>query len=247
MENKILTKMHYSEYVDLFKYDEGISCHPYIDACNASIIYRLLEAIGLDGNPKKVLDAGAGSGQVVRLLQGIPFLQIDACDIDTEAKRFFKDNPETANVPYYDWDIVNDTFDKYYDAIIIRGVYHHISKSDRAKMLENLCRQAKIVINADEGILEYDTPEQRLQHCDVWYGYVIGEAKRRKLSGLAEMEIEYLGHEKLNTADDGGDYKESPAELIKDAEQVSLKVPILDRLGNWEKHKGGFYTSVIHE
>jgi len=237
--------MYYSEYVDLFKYDVGISCHPYIDACNASIIYRLLETIGLDGSPKKVLDAGAGSGQVVRLLQGIPFLQIDACDIDPEAKKFFKDNPETIDVPYYDWDIANDSFGKYYDAIIIRGVYHHIPKSDRSKVLENLCRQAKVVINADEGILEYSTPEQRLQHCDVWYGYVINEAKRRGLKGLIEMEMDYWEHEKLNTADDGGDYKESPAEMIKDAEQIGLKVPILDRFGNWRENKGGFYTALI--
>ena len=237
--------MHYSEYVDLFKYDEGISCHPYIDACNSSIIFRLLEAVGLDGSPKKVLDAGAGSGQVVRLLQGIPFLKVDACDIDTEAKKFFKDNPETAEIPYYDWDIVNDKFDKYYDAIIIRGVYHHIAKKDRAKMLANLCNHAKVVINADEGILEYSSQTERLQHCDVWYGYVIGEAKRRKLSGLAEMETEYLGHEKLNTADDGGDYKESPTDLVSDAKQVGLQVPIIDRLGKWDKHKGGFYTAVI--
>ena len=56
--------IRYSEYVDLFKYDEGISCHPYIDACNGSIIYRLLESIGFDGQKKRVLDAGAGSGQI---------------------------------------------------------------------------------------------------------------------------------------------------------------------------------------
>lgn len=234
--------MHYSEYVNLFKYDEGISCHPYIDACNSSIIYRLLESIGFDDKPKRVLDAGAGSGQVSRLLQGIPNLEIDACDIDPEAKKFFKDNPETAHIPYYDWDIVNETFDKYYDAIIIRGVYHHIPKSQRAKLLSNLCRQAKIVINADEGILEYKDEEERLEHCKVWYGYVINEAKRRLLQGLMEMETEYFEHEKLNTADDGGDLKESPQIFINEAEKAGLKIISKDILGNWNKLKGGFYT-----
>jgi SAM-dependent methyltransferase len=237
--------MHYSEYVDLFKYDEGISSHPYIDACNASIFYRLLEAIGIDGKTKRVLDAGAGSGQVTRLLQGIPFLEIDACDIDLGAKKFFLDNPETANIPYHEWDIVNDKFDKHYDAIIIRGVYHHIPKSQRPVLLANLSKQSDTLINADEGILEYSNQSQRIEHCDKWYGYVIGEAKRRKLSGLVQMENEYLQHEKLNTADDGGDYKESPSDFIADANQAGLKVTTIDRLGNWEKHKGGFYTTVI--
>lgn len=239
--------MHYSEYVNLFKYDEGISCHPYIDACNSSIIYRLLESIGFDKRHKKVLDAGAGSGQVCRLLQGIPNLEIDACDIDPEANQFFKDNPETAHIPYYNWDIVNGTFDKYYDAIIIRGVYHHIPKSHRVKLLSNLCRQAKIVINADEGILEYKNEEQRLEHCRVWYGYVIEEAKRRYLQGLVEMETEYFEHEKLNTADDGGDLKESPQVFLNEVECAGLKILNQDILGNWNELKGGFYTITISE
>lgn len=237
--------MHYSEYVDLFNYDEGISCHPYIDACNSSIIYRLLEAIGFDGQTKKVLDAGAGSGQISRLLQGIPNLEIEACDIDPEAKKFFQDNPETATIPYHTWDIVNGQFDKYYDAIIIRGVYHHIPKSQRVQLLKNLCRQGKVVINADEGILEYESEEQRLDHCKYWYGYVISEAKRRKLTGLVEMETEYYEHEKLNTADDGGDLKESPQILLDEIKEGGLILKSIDRLGNWNKLKGGFYTTVI--
>lgn len=237
--------MYYSDYVDLFLYDQSISCHPYIDACNSSIIYRLLQNIGMDGNPKRVLDAGAGSGQVVRLLKGIPFLEIDACDIDTEAKRFFKDNPETADISYYEWNVINDKFDKYYDAIIIRGVYHHIPKAERGKMLVNLCSQANIVINADEGIMEYKTPEERIEHCKRWYSYVISEAERRKLNDLVKMETENWGHEEFNTADDGGDFKESPTDLIRDAEESGLTISSIDRLGRWDELKGGFYTAVI--
>jgi SAM-dependent methyltransferase len=205
----------------------------------------LLENLGSEGNPKTVLDAGAGSGQVVRLLRGIPFLEIDACDIDAEAKQFFEDNPETADVPYYQWDIVEDKFNKQYDAIVIRGVYHHIPKAERASMLSNLCSQTTVLINADEGILEYSSPAERLAHCEEWYGYVIHEARRRKLTELAEMECENLRHEHLNTADDGGDYKESPTHLIEDATNAGLKVLTLDRLGKWNELKGGFYTAVI--
>jgi SAM-dependent methyltransferase len=204
-----------------------------------------LQNVGWDGSPKRVLDAGAGSGQVVRLLKGIPFLEIEACDIDAEAQKFFKDNPETADVPYYEWNIVDDKFNKYYDAIIIRGVYHHIPRVERVRMLSNLCSQASILINADEGILEYETPQERIEHCEKWYGYVIRESKRRKLTELAEMETENLKHEKLDTADDGGDFKESPTVLIRDVEEAKLRVSSLDRLGRWNELKGGFYTAVI--
>lgn len=245
MDSTTLHYSHYSDVVDLFLYDQGISSHPYIDSCNASIIYRLLEGLERDGAPKRVLDAGSGSGQVVRLLKGIPFLEIEACDIDSEAQNFFKANPETADVPYYQWDIVKDTFGKSYDAIIIRGVYHHIPKNDRARMLINLCEQGRIVINADEGILEYASLAERAAHCDEWYGYVIREAERRKLYDLAEMERENLRHERLNTADDGGDYKESPEHLLQDITNARLRLRSLDRLGKWNELKGGFYTAVI--
>lgn len=238
-------KKVYSEYVDLFTYDQAISCHPYIDACNASIIARLLENVGFDEKPKRVLDAGSGSGQVARLLGGIPLIEVEACDVDEEARRFFIENPETADIPYHLWDIVHDNFGTYYDAIIIRGVYHHLAKGERAVALQNLAKQGKVVINADEGILEYETPEQRVAHCDSWYGYVIGEARRRKLFGLAELEADYLRHEKLNTADDGGDFKESPREFVEDARLAGLQVKSLDRFGNWERLKGGFYTAVV--
>lgn len=237
--------MHYSEYVNLFHYDQAISCHPYIEACNASIIFRLLENIGLNGKQKFVLDAGSGTGQIARLLKGIPNIEVEACDIDKEAIDFFKANPETRDIPYYEWDVINDKFNKKYDAIIIRGVYHHVGKADRSKLLKNLCEQSNVVINADEGILEYHNEMQRLDHCNKWYGYVIGEAVRRGLTELAEMESAYWQHEKLNTADDGGDLKESPTIFIKEAEQAGLKVKSIDRLGNWKKLKGGFYTAVI--
>jgi SAM-dependent methyltransferase len=238
-------RSHYSETVDLFLYDQGISSHPYIDGCNASIIYRLLENLPRDGQRKSVLDAGAGSGQVIRLLQGIPFLQIEACDIDIEAKRFFQENPETADVPYHEWDIVKDKFYRFYDAIIIRGVYHHIPKNDRPRMLANLCSQARFLVNADEGILEYATSHERLAHCEEWYGYVIREAERRGLKELAEMERANLQHERLNSADDGGDYKESPTHMRDDAAEAGCSIVSLDRLGNWDRLKGGFYTAVI--
>ena len=61
------------------------------------------------------------------------------------------------------------------------------------------------------------------------------------------METEYFEHEKLNTADDGGDLKESPQILLDEIKEGGLKLISIDRLGNWEKLKGGFYTSTIQK
>ena len=55
----------------------------------------------------------------------------------------------------------------------------------------------------------------------------------------------YYEHEKLNTADDGGDLKESPQILLDEIKEGGLILKSIDKLGNWNKHKGGFYTIVL--
>lgn len=238
-------KIHYSDYTtDLFEYDFSIASHVLIDACNASIIHRLVE--NLDFLKELwVLDAGCGTGQVARLLSGIKGINVEACDFDPAIEKYFKANPETKTIPYYHCDIINEKLPRKYDAIILRGVFHHIAKDERPKLIKNLYEQTNLLISADEGILEYENEKQRLEYCDVWYKFVINEAKRRKLYALAIMESDYVLHEKLNTADDGGDLKESPEEFKKDCQKVNVTPLLIDKFGDWRINKGGFYTAVI--
>lgn len=58
--------------ISIYDYDETIVSHPLIDTCNMSIVYRLLEHLGIPCEGKRVLDVGTGTGQVSRLLKGIP-------------------------------------------------------------------------------------------------------------------------------------------------------------------------------
>jgi len=237
--------MHYYEYTIIDADDQTIASHPLIDACNGSIAYRLLEHLGMPCEGKTVLDVGAGTGQVSRLLKGFPGLIIEACDIDPEAKKYFLANPELNGVRLLRLDIVEEVISKNYDAAICRGVYHHIPKAKRPRFLKNLCDHARIVIIADEGIREYSNETERVRNCENWYGYVIGEAKRRGLDRLAEIESNFLAHERLATADDGGDFKESPSHLIDDAKQVGLSPVSMDRLGPWVEKGGGFFTATF--
>lgn len=240
----IVTYHDYAE-IDPEDQDQAIACHSFIDACNGSIAYRLMEHLGTPCAGKVVLDAGAGTGQVTRFLQGFPGLKVEACDIDPLSARFFRNHPELKHVPFNLMDILHDELPRRYHAIACRGVYHHIAKAKRPAFLKALCDHADIVIIADEGIQEYASNHERLFNCDRWYRYVIGEARRRGLDRLAEIETRFLEHEKLNTADDGGDFKESPSHLIEDARAVGLEPSSLDRIGPWQEAGGGFYTATF--
>jgi hypothetical protein len=113
--------------------------------------------------------------------------------------------------------------------------------------LKAMCDHAKVVIIADEGILEYENETERIRNCQAWYGFVIAEAKRRGLTRLAEMESRFLEHERLSTADDAGDYKESPSQLVADAQQVGLRPTSIDRQGPWKELGGGFFTVTFKQ
>jgi SAM-dependent methyltransferase len=237
--------MQYHEYTNLGAYDQTIASHIYMDACNGSIAYRLLQAIGFPCNAKKVLDLGAGTGQVSRFLGGFPGLIVEACDADDEAVKYFRSDAELRNVPFHQLDFLADELPHSYDGIVARGIYHHLPKSARPQFLKKMTENAQVFILADEGIREYHSEEERLHNCASWYGLVIKEARRRGFDQLAEIESSFLKHEQMQSADDGGDYKESPTQLIDDAKQVGLKPAYIDRYGPWNEYGGGFYTATF--
>lgn len=237
--------MHYYEYVAIDADDQTIATHPLIDACDASIAYRLLEHLGIPCAGKTVLDVCTGTGQVSRFLLGIPGLKVEACDLDPQAEAYFRAHPEVKDVPFVRMDVLETELKKHYDAIICRGAYHHFPKSKRPQFLKMMAAHTKLLIVADEGIREYADEAERVRNCDAWYGYVIGEAKRRGITRLAEMESQFLEHERAATADDGLDFKESPSHLIEDARVVGLKPTSIDRQGPWEQYGGGFFTATF--
>jgi SAM-dependent methyltransferase len=237
--------MRYFEYIPIDADDQTIACHPFIDACNARILFHVLRTLGCNLDGLTGIDVGAGTGQVSRLLLGLPGIKVEALDPDPEAARYFGQHPELVDVPFHQIDLPSGALPKLYDLAVARGVYHHIPKKDRPLFLRSLCNHARVVIIADEGLQEYSTPVERQAHCDTWYGYVISEARRRGLTRLAEMESHFHEHERLETADDGLDFKESPTHLVGDSRAACLPDPLIDRLGPWNSLGGGFFVAVF--
>jgi len=228
--------------ISINDYDETIVSHPFIDTCNMSIAYRLLEHLGTPCAGKTVLDVGTGTGQVCRFLKGVPGLMIEACDHDPRYRDYFREHPELKDIPFLQMDITSVSPNKRYDAVICRGVYHHIPKGKRPHFLKTLSDYGELVIISDEGGLEYRSDEERIANCNSWYNYVIREAKRREIHKLAEIESVFWKNEYKSNADDGGDFKESLSHLLSDASQVSLVPRTIDRFGAWEEARGGFFT-----
>nr|VFJ44668.1 MAG: Methyltransferase domain-containing protein [Candidatus Kentron sp. FM]VFJ50408.1 MAG: Methyltransferase domain-containing protein [Candidatus Kentron sp. FM]VFK08680.1 MAG: Methyltransferase domain-containing protein [Candidatus Kentron sp. FM] len=232
----------YYDLVPLDVYDETIVGHPYIDACNASLLYHLLLSLEYQTMGKHVLDIGTGTGQVVRLLRGVPGLKVSAQDKAPESAAYFQSHPELQKIPFHLFNAVRGAFPSHFDVITCRGVLHHIPKSQRVTFLSNMLRHADHVIIADEAVANYQSEQERIAHCREWYGFVIKESRRRGLNELAEVESKFLAYDVSAAHDDEMDFKEDLPHIRADIEAAGGWISHTHIYGPWKSYQGGFYT-----
>ncbi len=238
----------YSDEVPMDVYDRNIVAHPWVDSCNAAIVWQLSKLRPSRGESLRVLDVGTGTGQVVRLLRDLPGVRVEAQDIDPAVSQWFSAHPELRGIPLHVCalgELFASSDGHPFDVTVSRGVYHHIPKSDRVRFVRETLSLAPVHILADEMVAEFATPDVRLENCNSWYGHVIAEARRRGLPELAGMENAFLLHERDSSADDGLDYKESPQQLQEEAVAAGGKVSALMRIGPWKESRGGFVVALL--
>src|SRR4051794_1247695 len=81
----------YFSEVDIYAYDRTVVAHPLMDQLRGGVLAALV-AIGGD-RPTRVVDVGAGSGQMTRMLLALPWVEVIAIDSDAQAAQFFADHP----------------------------------------------------------------------------------------------------------------------------------------------------------
>lgn len=234
----------YFEYVDIFDYDRTIVAHPWMDQLKGTVLFRLVDTFGTRERCV-VLDFGAGTGQMTRLLLPFQNFVVRAADEDPQAKAYFASHPELSAVQFELGRFPADALESHYDAIVVVGVLHHIPKKDRIPLLTYMKRYSKCLVIADEGLLEYGSLEQRREHCRSWYGAVIEESKRRGLVDLAKLEAVSLADDLEADPGTSHDFKESPSLVIEDAIASGWNVSSLDRIGDWDRYKGGMYVLCL--
>lgn len=235
------TSEGYFAHVDILEYDRTIVAHPWMDQLKAGVIYRLTDIFGTH-DQHTILDFGAGTGQLTRLLLPFQNFSIHAADEDWRAKEFFSIHPELSRVPFAVGKFPHEPLPTNYDAIVMVGVNHHVPKHERVQMLAFLRKFTKHLLIADEGLQEYKTVLERQEYCRSWYGVVISEARRRGIQELAELEEQFLADDLKANLDSSHDFKESPTDVAADAAAAGWKVLTLDRIGDWDKYHGGMYV-----
>src|SRR5260370_42281749 len=119
--------MPYYEHTSIDIDDQTIALHPIIDACDGSIAYRLLEHIGFPCIGKTILDVGAGTGQMCRLLRGFPGVVVEACDLDPQSEALFRQSPELKPIPFNRVDILSRSFSRPYHPALAGGDDYHFA------------------------------------------------------------------------------------------------------------------------
>lgn len=238
----------YYDQINIYEYDETIVTHAYMDQIKASIISELILLDSIGQKTISILDGGTGSGQLARCIIGAGFSRLELADIDWHAKDFCLNNPELSGLPFHHVDLCTRDLEmkkKQFDVICLLGVYHHIAPECRVSMLRNLSKITHYIVIGDEGIQEYSCEDERVRNARIWYGFVIGDARRRGLNKLAEFEEQFLASDTAPKRKPEDDFKESPTAVINAAQTAGLFLLRTRRLGDWSKHKGGMYNAVF--
>jgi len=239
----------YYDDVNIYDYDETIVAHPYMDQVKAAMLSDLISVDKSGQRALHVLDAGTGSGQLARSILGAGFQNVALADADSKAAAFCGEHPELAHLPFHLVDFSCDDLGTLnngrFDIVCLLGVYHHISPGQRVAFLRRLARLAPHVLIGDEGILEYDSEEQRKANARAWYGFVISESRRRGIEKLAALEERFLASDVSEHRGAHDDFKESPTAVLSYAASAGYRVVRQTRLGDWERYGGGMYSVLL--
>jgi len=235
----------YFRDVDIYDYDETIVAHPYMDQIKSAIAARVIKHESCIARTVRVADVGTGSGQLARTLLGLQNSKIALFDIDLRSKDFCSEHPELADLPFHVIDFADpeaiESFAGGFDVACVLGTLHHIPPTQRKAFLKNLARVAGVVLLADEGILEYESEIERRRNAEVWYDFVINEAKRRGLRKLAALERLFKASDISSVRGPHDDFKQSPTEIRNQIKELGFELRFETRIGDWKKNRGGMY------
>lgn len=236
-------KQSYFSEVDIFVYDRTVVAHPLMDQLRGGVVAALVMIRG--DRPTRVVDVGAGSGQITRILLAFPWIEVTALDSDSQAACFFRAHPELERVPFIQEDVMNFAPTDRFDVAVCVGVFHHIPKDQRPAFLSKMLSLADHVIVADEFLSSYGSQDERETVCRSWYDWVIGESRRRGLDELANLEISFKDHDVHARGGDTGDFKESLEHFKYDTDRAGARIISTLAYGDWAVTGGGMGVLTI--
>jgi SAM-dependent methyltransferase len=240
----------YFETVDIYEYDETIVAHPLMDQVKSAICERIVLRAAAHDRTSKVLDLGCGSGQLARSLLGLSNVEVHLSDCDPDSRTFCSRHPELGVLPFHAVNLLHDDGVEAlrkvrFDSIVILGVLHHVPPLERARFIANCARVASHVVLADEGLAPYADEAERCRNAEIWYNFVIAEAKRRGLDKLAALEESFKKCDISTTRQVTDDYKTSLEEVLTLVDDRMVDRTTIKRIGDWPRHRGGMYVVDI--
>lgn len=233
----------YFSEIDIFAYDRTVVAHPLMDQLRGGVLAAVARLHGV--HPARIVDVGAGSGQMTRMLLGFPWLEVTALDCDDHARQFFSSHPEMSAVPFLHLNVMDLQPGPKFDVAVCVGVFHHVPKRHRSAFLKKLLGVATTAVVADEFLADYATAHEREVLCRRWYEWVIAESSRRGIDELARLETSFMSHDIDARGDDAGDFKESLSHFRENALDAGAKVISELVYGDWTMTGGGMGVLTI--
>lgn len=239
-----------SRYIDLPTYHNIERGHPFY----VEMIEEIRKQIGCHfgkGSKKrakvKSLELGAGTGLCTLELIKVPYLELDALEIDKECCKILSSHPGSARYNVILGDAVTYCKKNNYDLVVSTFAHDHIHYDNRFAFASNIYNNIKkggLYIMGGELLPYFSNDEERKRSLFKYHNYIIDLALRHNRVQLAELENNAL----KSGLDMIGDFKRHEAMFEQEMESAGFDRISKKKMGPTDSSDvGGVFVYVFRK
>jgi phospholipid N-methyltransferase len=225
-------------------YGLAIVKHPFFKEAKEKI-FEIAQNY-LDKN-SRILEYGAGTGNLTETLINLPFGDFLVTEDDRECFEFLKKRlGDNQRLRFELRDITQKFDDGPFDAIFSCVVDHHIPPDKKIVHFRNLFSQLKsgcVFIVCEELIDGYTDQNSYVNALKNYYGVIIKECIENGHFDIAKIEALAL----KNGIDGFDEYKISKKQYLENIQNAGFRLVLVEKMGPEDGHDHGVYVIVAQK
>ncbi len=247
---KIFIEM--SRYIDLPTYHNIERGHPFYVEMIEEILLQIkkyFDEIKVKAHNKDiqltVLELGAGTGLCSLELLKLPFIKLDALDIDSECCKMLSSHPEASKCNIILGDAAIYCKKHHYDMVVSTFAHDHIHYNKRFLFAQNIYNNLKkggIYIMGGELLTYFSNDTERKKALFRYHNYIIDLALQHNRVQLSELENNAL----KSGLDMVGDFKRHETMFEDEMKSAGFRCLLKNKIGPLDNHEvGGIFVYVF--
>lgn len=234
-----------SRYIDIHKYHQYETSHPYYREMLNKIISYIIENYHKDYKTR-LLEIGSGTGLLTKRLARLKDTETVAIELDKNCFDMLKGNIKAPNIKCLHADALTFKTKHKFDIIVSSFAHHHTHYKQRFRFIRNLAcnlREKGVYIMGDELIPHFSNQAERRSSLINYHNQIINLAIVHGNYEVAELELQSL----ISGLYHVGDFKRS-VELLEEEMSKYFTIKNKVKIGPKQLNNiGGVYVYVFEK